>query len=87
VAVFWTHHAVIALEKRKLAADDIVMILLSPVWVVTDPKDSGLLRAFGKTSEVDQWIRVVFRQINKDDMLVIMVHPDRDAIEPDLRSN
>jgi uncharacterized DUF497 family protein len=82
VAILWTHHAVVALEKRGLAADEVVAILLDPEWVVTDPKDATLSRAFGKTASGDRWIRVVFRQTNKDDILVITVHPDRDAVPP-----
>jgi hypothetical protein len=44
----------VALEKRGLAADDIVSVLLSPVWIVVDPKDGALSRAFGKTSSSEQ---------------------------------
>lgn len=84
MSVLWTHHAVLALEKRNLAADDIVAILLLPDWIVPDTKDATLSRAFGRTPFADQWIRVVFRKINKDDILVITVHPDRDAKLPNL---
>jgi hypothetical protein len=87
MAVLWTHHGVVALEKRGLIADDVIAILLSPAWIVPDPKDTALSRAFGKTPSSDQWIRVVFRKINIDDILVVTVHPDRDAVPSDLGNN
>jgi hypothetical protein len=82
VAILWTHHAVVALEKRGLAADDVLAILLDPEWGATDSKDATLSRAFGKTASDDYWVRVVFRQMNKDDILVITVHLDRDTVPP-----
>jgi hypothetical protein len=82
MAVLWTHHASLALEKRGLAAGEIVTILSDPSWSVADPNDPTLMRAFGKISSANHWIRIVFRQINKDDKLVVTVHPDRDAVPP-----
>jgi hypothetical protein len=86
VAIYWTHHALKALEKRDLSTNEVAEILAMPDWIIPDPKDPALSRAFGRHIGIDQWVRVVFRQLNIDDMLVITVHPDRDAVPPDERN-
>jgi hypothetical protein len=87
VTVVWTHHARSALVKRGLDESEIVRILGSPTWIVPDHSDASLKRAFGKHIGIDQWIRVVFRNLAKDDILVVTVHPDRDALPPTLEND
>ncbi len=78
-----TIHARQALSKRGITEVLVEEILARPEWEVRDKRDPSLTRAFGQKSFDSQWIRVVFRILEDGDILVVTVHPDRDAVRPE----
>jgi hypothetical protein len=78
--IYYTLHAQSALAKRHLDRSLVEQILAAPSWIEADKVDPELERAFGRSSPGTQWIRVVFRKLPNGDMLVVTVHPDRDAV-------
>jgi hypothetical protein len=85
--IYYSLHAQAALEKRANGRSKIEEVLQSPVWLEPDKNGPDVQRAFGRDNALGHWIRVVFRKLSNDDILVITVHPDRDANPPATKGN
>jgi hypothetical protein len=74
-----TKHAEEAIEKRNLALDWIERTVATPDFIHADPDDPTLTRSFKAIDEADgRTLRVVHRA-ERNDIVIVTVHFDRDA--------
>ena len=74
-----TKHAAEAMQARTIPIEWVEQTLARPDWTTTDPRHFDRMRAFKAIAELGgRVLRVVFRP-DVADMVVITVHPDRNA--------
>ncbi len=74
-----TRHATEAMEACNILLEWVERTLETPDWTSTDPRHPDRMRAFKAIPELGgRFLRVVFRADGAD-IIVITVHPDRDA--------
>lgn len=78
-------HALEAMQKRELPREWVEATLTAPDWVETDPRHPGRFRAYKAIAELGGRVLRVVHWREGDDVIVLTVHPDRDAVKRRLR--
>jgi hypothetical protein len=74
-----TKHATEVMEARNILIEWVERTLQLPDWIAPDPRHPDRMRAFKAIAELGgRFLRVVYRPEGAD-MVVITVHPDRNA--------
>lgn len=80
----YTRHAEERRVKYTLTKEEVENIILHPEWTEVQRDSEDVTRAFGRpTSQPDKYFRVPHRYETEDLIIVITVHPDRDATPPE----
>ena len=75
----FTGHAERELVRRRLQREWVEQTVDLPEFVISDPSDATVLRAFRRIEALEgRWLRVVYA-IRGGEVLVITAFPDRDA--------
>lgn len=80
----YTRHAEERRVQYRLRTDEVEQIVLRPEWSEFLKESEDVVRVFGRpTSQADRYYRVLDRFESEEMIVIISVHPDRDARPPE----
>jgi hypothetical protein len=81
--IIFSEHALRRLAERAILRRWVELVISEPDWIMPDPKEPALTRAYKSLPEAGgRVLRVVYSRTAEGDVLVVTAFPDRDAMRP-----